>query len=46
MLGLMTHAAAFRAKLTIARQEIHGVASPDLLVPELISTIVAAYLTP
>lgn len=46
MLALVTHATALRAKLAVSKREIHGVSSPDRLVPELISTIVALYLAP
>lgn len=46
MLGLLSHATALRARLIGADREIHGIAAPDRLPPELIDSAVAIFCAP
>jgi AcrR family transcriptional regulator len=43
MLGLLSHATALRARLIGADHEIHGIATPDRLLLELIASTIAVF---
>lgn len=46
MLGLLTHSTALRARLLGADRDIHGIATPDRLLPELILSVVTVFCAP